>query len=484
MASSFFFYDVETSGFSPRLNRIMQFAGQRTDMNLKPIAKPVNKLIKLTADNLPDPEAVLVTGITPQQTIADGLSEADFLKFFYQDVAKPGTIFVGFNSIRFDDEFIRFLHYRNFYDAYEWQWKDGNSRWDLLDVVRMTRALRPDGIEWPFAADSKPTNRLEFLTKVNKLGHTHAHDALSDVQATIAVGRLIHEKQPELFDYLLKTRSKSVVKDLVLDGSPFVYTTSHYSSQFFHTSVAVLLAKHAQQDAALVYDLRYDPTPFLTMSVDELAVAWQFSRDPDHLRLPIKTLKYNRCPAVAPLGVIKDEKTQARLQLTLQAISQHLEILKKHRQAFATKVAEVVSHLDEKREQAQTALVDNQLTVDERLYDSFIDQADRVTMQAVRAVTPEELSQLASNFRDQRLKNLLPLYKARNYRQALSSSEQAAWEEFLSQKLMSGGSDSRLAKYFARLQELTSSKPTPKQQYLLEELKLYGESIVPADAIG
>src|SRR3989344_8461513 len=149
MSSSLFFYDLETSGFSPREQRIMQFAGQRTDMQLKPIGKPHNYLIRMTEDVLPDPDAVLLTGITPQMTIADGLTESDFLKIFSKDISVPETIFTGFNSIRFDDEFMRFLHYRNFYDAYEWHWADNRSRWDLLDVVRMTRALRPEGIKWP-----------------------------------------------------------------------------------------------------------------------------------------------------------------------------------------------------------------------------------------------------------------------------------------------------------------------------------------------
>ena len=193
MAQSFFFYDLETTGFDPKSSRIMQFAGQRTDMELQPIGEPVNVMIRLTPDVLPSPDAILVTGITPQQTLVDGLTEAEFLKLFVTEVATPGTIFTGFNSIRFDDEFVRYLHWRNFYDPYEWHWANNCSRWDVLDVVRMTRALRPDGIEWPFAPDGKPANRLEYLTKVNNLDHYKAHDALSDVHATIAVARLIRD---------------------------------------------------------------------------------------------------------------------------------------------------------------------------------------------------------------------------------------------------------------------------------------------------
>ncbi len=480
MAASFFFYDLETSGFNPRAARVMQFAGQRTDIALKPVGQPVNVLIKLTPDVLPSPDAVLVTGITPQQTLADGLTEAEFLKLFYDEVARPDTIFVGFNSIRFDDEFMRFLHYRNFYDAYEWQWKDGCSRWDLLDVVRMTRALRPEGIKWPFAPDGKPANRLEFLTKVNKLSHDSAHDALSDVKATIAVAKLVRDKQPDLFEFLLGLRDKKKVAALVLKGAPFIYTSGRYSSEYLHTTAAVLLSKHPQQDAALVYDLRADPSDFVKMTIDEIVEAWKFTKDPDAVRLPVKTLKYNRCPAVAPLGVIKDKTAQERLQLPLETVTKHLKILKQHQAEFADKVLQAVARLDEERERAQTALVDDKLTVDERLYDGFISDADKITMRAVRAAAPAELSGLADNFRDTRLPNLLPLYKARNYPKALDQSEMAAWDEFCQQKLLSGDADSRLAKYFARLQELSKEKLTGGQQYLLEELRLYGESIVPS----
>src|ERR1017187_2824072 len=189
---SFFFYDLETSGFNPRSARIMQFAGQRTDMELRPVGDPVNIFIKLTPDVLPDPEAILVTGITPQITLAEGVTEAEFLTTFYNTVVADDTIFLGFNSIRFDDEFMRFMHYRNFYDAYKWQWQNGCSRWDLLDVVRMTRALRPQGINWPFDSSGRPANRLGLLAEVNKLNHTNAHDALGDVNATIALAQLIY----------------------------------------------------------------------------------------------------------------------------------------------------------------------------------------------------------------------------------------------------------------------------------------------------
>jgi exodeoxyribonuclease-1 len=481
MAASFFFYDLETTGFNARSGRIMQFAGQRTDMGLKPVGKPLNCLIKLTPDVLPSPDAILVTGITPQQTLSEGMTEAEFLRIFHEEAVRPDTIFAGFNTVRFDDEFMRFLNYRNFYDPYEWQWKDGCSRWDLLDMVRMMRALRPDGIEWPFSPDGKPANRLELLAAVNKLGHDKAHDALSDVEATIALARLAREKQPELFDYLLGIRDKKKAEALIARGEPFVYTTGRYSGQYLHTSAAVFLAKHPQPGQALVYNLRYDPTPFTEMGVDELVERWQFTRDPEApARLPVKTVKYNRCPAVAPLGVMKDDASQERIGLTLETVAKHLAILRKHQQPFTGKILQAIARLDARREAEQTSLVDNQLTVDARLYEKFIDGADKALLPKARAAKPGQLGEL--KFRDERLQNLLPLYKARNYPASLDSDERAEWDVFCRRQLFEGGESSRLAKYFKRLSELSAGKLTGEQQYILEELQLYGQSIMPSDA--
>lgn len=484
MADSFFFYDLETSGFSPSAARVMQFAGQRTDTNLKPVGEPVNVLIKLASDILPDPDAVLLTGITPQSTLQEGLTEAEFLKYFYDEVMQPNTTFLGYNTVRFDDEFMRYLHYRNFYDPYEWQWTNGCSRWDVLDMVRMTRALRPDGIEWPVTDEGKPTNRLELLTKANGLNHDHAHDALSDVTATIAIATLIRDKQPELFNYLLQCRGKKQVAEIVGKGQPFIYTSGKYPSSGLHTTAAIMLVAHPQKDTALVYDLRHDPTPFVAMSAEQLADAWRYkpNRAEDDLRLPVKTLKYNRCPALAPLGVIKDVATQERLGLTIDTITSNLALLKANHQALAKKVLGALEILDNERERAQPrASEPTDTTVDGMLYNSFIDNGDKQVMSTLRAARPEEVTDIAGRFRDARLQQMAPLYKARNYPASLSADERQVWEQHVSRLLFEGGTTSRLSQYFARLQELAATPLTSEKEYLLEELQLYGESIMPSD---
>lgn len=479
MTQTLYFYDLETSGFNPREARIMQFAGQRTDMNMKPIGEPDNIHIKMTEDILPEPDAILVTGITPQQTFVDGISEVEFLKIFTSQIAVPGTIFVGYNSVRFDDEFMRFLHYRNFYDPYEWQWQDHKSRWDLLDVVRMTRALRPEGIEWPFGTNGKPSNRLELLTAVNKINHQNAHDALADVEAVIAVARLIKNKQPKLFDYLLNMRDKKLAASLVLKDEPFVYTSGKYSTEYEKTTVVGLLAEHpSQQGGALVFDLRFDPSAFIDLNPAELAEAMKRRSDEEGPRFPLKTLKYNRCPAIAPTNVLTEDCLH-RLDLSPAVYKKNHATLLQLRDTLEVSVKRALELLDKKQ---QARFMEDEIEVDGRLYDGFFSDSDRTKMSLVRATEPSELFELDVTFNDGRLQALFPLYIARNFPGQITDEQRNHWEQYRSRRLLGGGSNSRVARFLSRLGQLSAdTSVTPKQRYLLEELQLYIESIIPED---
>jgi exodeoxyribonuclease-1 len=478
MANTFYFYDLETTGFNARDARIMQFAGQRTDMDLNPIGEPHDILVKITSDILPDPGAILVTGITPQKTLQDGMSEADFLKIFHSEISIPNTIFVGFNSVRFDDEFIRFTNYRNFYDPYEWQWQDGRSRWDIMDLARVTRALRPEGITWPFASDGRPANKLELIASVNKLEHAHAHDALSDVIATIEVAKLIKQKQPKLFDFMLKMRDKKEVQKLAGSGEPFVYCSGRYPSEFEKTTVVMTAALHPTQSGSVfVYDLRENPEPFLKMTPTELAdliKKWKFEEG--ELRLPVKQLQFNKCPAIAPIQVLEVAGTKERLGIDDTQIQKHLSLLRSSKD-FGDKIQEAV-RMNEKQKQA-ALLVDVQ-DVDAQLYDGFFADSDKSKMRTVRSADENALADLHLDFADERLTKLLLLYKARQFPKSLSEQDQQAWEEYRSRRLFDGDQKSRFALYLAKITELAANPSmTNEQKYLLEELSLYAQSLAP-----
>ncbi|MBR2994866.1 exodeoxyribonuclease I [Candidatus Saccharibacteria bacterium] len=437
---TFFFYDLETSGLKPREDRIMQFAGQRTDMDLQPIGEPVNVLVKMTNDALPSPSAINVTGITPQQTLMDGISEAEFCKFITEEIFTSETIAVGYNTVRFDDEFMRACLWRNFYDPYEWEWKDERSRWDILDVVRLTRALRPEGIEWPFREDGAPTNRLELITKLNGVSHEHAHDALSDVFATIAVAKLIKDKQPELFKYLFEMRGKNDVKKLVnLDNKqPFVYASGRYANEFNKTTVVLPIAP-GRNGNVLVYDLRYN-----------------LEENPEVHYPMVKELCYNKCPAVAPLSVLSKMDGWKKIGLTEETVEKNMKILLAHPE-FAEQMR---SEYENRPEYPPASEPEG------AIYDGFLNDMDRRKVSEVRKAGANQLSDLHPEFDDERLPELLLHYKGRNYPNALSESETEKYEEYRKNRL-----EKQVPKFMAEIE-------TVKDDFVKQELLLYLQSLV------
>jgi len=471
MSKTFFFYDLETSGLNPREARVMQFAGIRTDMDLNQVGEPVNVLVKLNDDTLPSPEASMVTGITPQQTIADGYTEAEFSKMLMTDIFTPDTIVVGFNNIRFDDEFIRHLFWRNFYDPYEWTWKDGRSRWDLLDVVRMTRALRAEGIEWPVDEKGVATNRLELIASINKIDHFKAHDALSDVEALISVTKLIREKQPQLYEYLLKMRDKNEVKKLVnLDyKQPFVYVSGRLDNEFNKATVAFPLTA-GKNGNVIIYDLRYDPTPFVGMNSKELSdkfyASWDDRQAEGFIKLPVKEFQYNHVPAVAPMGVLAASDGWKKIALDEETITNHKNIL-----MSAPGFAENIRSILENREEFKKSP-----NVETQLYDGFVPDIDKMRIEKVRISDSTGLADFHPNFTDERLDPLLLHYKARNFPKSLAEEEVLLWEKWRSDKITA-----ELPSFYKSLQKISEITTDENKIFVLQELKLWAESIMPSD---
>lgn len=437
---SFFFYDLETSGLKPREDRIMQFAGQRTDLELNPVGEPVNILVKMTDDALPSPSAIAVTKITPQQTLMDGINEAEFCRYVTEEIFTPETCAVGYNTVRFDDEFMRAIFWRNFYDPYEFEWKDGRSRWDILDVVRLTRALRPEGIEWPFREDGVPTNRLELITKLNGVSHEHAHDALSDVYATIAVAKLIRDKQPKLLEYLYKMRDKREVQKMVnlAEPKPFVYASGRYANEFNKTTVVFPLTT-SRNGNILVYDLRHN--------LSELD-------DESHYPV-VKEFCYNKCPAVAPTSVLEANDGWEKIGLTKEVVEQNMKTLLEH-----PEFAEQMRSEYEKRPEFPPAL-----EPEGAIYDGFLNDVDRVKVAAVRNAEPSKLADFHPDFVDERLPELLLHYKGRNFPEALSESEAEAYEKYRTERL------NRLApKFMEEIEKVADD-------FVKQELLLYMQSL-------
>ena len=473
MKLSFYFYDLETSSGSPRDGRIMQFAGRRTDEHLQPIGDPDNILIKLADDVIPDPFAILVHGITPQETLQSGITEKEFCKYFTENVALSNTIFVGYNNIRFDDEFMRRILYRTFYDPYEWHWKDGRGRWDLMDPMRMMRALRPEGIKWP-VLDGKPTVKLELLAKENKLTQERAHDALSDVTALVELAQKFKQAQPRLFSYLLSMSNKKKVANIVDAKEPFLYTSGKYPSEYDKTTAVVKLLSHPRGDAGVVYNLREDPSEWFDKSVDELVKHWSVRYGDDLKALPVKTIRYNRCPAVAPMGVL-DTEAQERIDLDPKLVEKHETALKENIE-FKDRMQKALDIM-EQEQQTRLPLDDS---VDNQIYDGFWSQSDQRELQLVRNTKPSELSGLSTKLHNKRMRELLPLYIARNFPKVLTAEQRQSWDIYRAKQFTKGGKQNTVAKTYENIQEIRKNRTLNKNDdYLLTELQLYVESILP-----
>ncbi|MEX5538070.1 exodeoxyribonuclease I [Pseudomonas syringae] len=470
MTSSIFWYDYETTGINPRNDRALQMAGIRTDTDLNEIAAPVNLHCQLSDDILPHPAACMITGITPATLAEKGLCEADFMTRVHAELSAPGTCGAGYNTLRFDDEVTRYSFYRNFFDPYAREWQGGNSRWDLIDVVRAAYALRPDGIVWP-EQDGRVTLKLERLTAANGIDHGQAHDALSDVRATIALARLIREKQPKLYDYLFALRSKQKVQEQVRLMQPLVHISGRFSAARNYLGVVLPLAWHPHnRNALIVCDLHLDHSPLLHEDAEILKRRLYTRHDAlgdGELPVPLKLLHINRCPAIAPLGVLRSEDQQ-RLQLDMAGYQARATQLSEHREVWHDKLAAVYGKDDFAASEDP----------EQQLYDGFMGDRDRRLCEQVRQAEPEQLARDAWPFDDARLPELLFRYRARNFPDTLSGEEQTRWRDFCQQRLRSPewGAPNTLHDFTAALIECSLSA-APEQLEVLRQWQDYANEL-------
>ncbi|PKM13563.1 MAG: exodeoxyribonuclease I [Gammaproteobacteria bacterium HGW-Gammaproteobacteria-3] len=422
--STLYWHDYETFGTDPARDRPVQFAGVRTDLDLRTVGEPLNIYCRPALDTLPQPEACLVTGITPQLAEAKGVCEAEFIGIIQEQMAQPNTCVLGYNSLRFDDEVTRNTLYRNLRDPYQREWQNGNSRWDLLDVLRAAWALRPEGIEWPLDNEGVPVFRLELLTEANALEHESAHDALADVYATIAMARLLKTAQPKLYRFLFEHRTKAAAGDLLQlgKGAPVVHISGKYPARKNCLAVVLPICRHpTNSNGIIVYDLSVDPEALLSLSAEDIRqrIFTPSAQLPQGVeRVPLKTVHVNKCPVLAPIKVIRPQDA-ARLQLDLEACCRHIERIMAVPELTA-KITQVFN-ADYSRQETDPDLM---------IYSGgFFNDRDKQLMAKIQCTTPERLAHMSFDFNDARLPEMLFRYRARNYPETLTAEEQIRWRE-------------------------------------------------------
>ncbi len=450
MPNTFLWYDLETFGINPRTSRISQFAAQRTDLDLNLIDEPISLFCQSSDDFLPDPEAALITGITPQYAKQHGICEADFLSLMHDSLSKPGTCALGYNSIRFDDEFIRFGLYRNFYDAYEREYAGGNSRWDLLDVMRMMYALKPDSMHWPLREDGLPSFKLEHLAKANNAFEGNAHEALSDVRSLINMARIVKAGAPELWQHCLDLRDKNVVavKLAVHKNQRILHVSGQFSAAQACAGLVLPLMPHPLiKTRTIVVELRPEALKLIDYNVEQIEqnIFTKFSQMPEgEARIGLKEIHHNRCPIIfttddAKTLALKPDFARLNIDLT-QAKEIHAQ-LNAASEIIMQKLAKVFAKHRE---------FDNS-DPDGALYSGFFDKADKTKFSKARSSKGQ--AELA--FNDARLSELYFRYKARNWPETLNTDERALWQKHKVQRL----SPDTVKEYLAQCETLKNDNP-------------------------
>ena len=465
MANSFYWYDLETSGLSPKWDRIVQFAGCRTDAELNLLDDEYITYVSLPDDVLPNPNATLVTGITPSILESQGIREIDALRVISKSMSEPGTCVVGYNNLRFDDEFIRYSFYRNFLDPYSREWKNGNSRWDLLDLVRATGALRRDGINWPQDEEGLPVYKLEELTKHNQIEHGSAHDALSDVRATIGMAKLIYQNHPKIFEYYFALRDKKQVRQVL---EPYgIKTCLHISGIYprarFGVAPVISLARHpTNNNAVIVADLAEDIDSLVSMTSEEIK-SRLYSNDFED-RLPLREIRINRCPFVVGFDVLTPENID-RLEIDMKIVEDRAKKLRQP--GVGQKIASAFEHPNR---EANT-------DVDAALYEGFLQDEDRSRCLSFhQALERSEYPTL--DFRDKRLTVLLERLKMRSFPEFASDQEKKDWSDWVGQKLLAEGDHLNLKKFQSEIEQLRKESLLPEKKHrLLDELLDYARKL-------
>jgi exodeoxyribonuclease I len=478
---TFYWHDYETFGADPMRDRPAQFAGIRTDAELNVIGDPLVIFCKPADDFLPQPGACLVTGITPQQARAEGMPECEFIEKIHDELSQPGTCGVGYNSIRFDDEVTRQTLYRNFFDPYAREWQNGNSRWDIIDMVRTAYALRPEGIEWPLREDGLPSFRLEDLTAANGISHEGAHDALSDVHATIELARLIRDKQPKLFDYLVNHRDKkSVLSLLDMDGmKPLLHVSGMFGAQRSNISLIVPLATHPKNKNEIIcWDLASDPSILFESPAEEIQGLLYTRNDdlPEGQERPgLKSVHINKCPVLVT-PKMADPETAARLGIDGDLCRKHLELLRQGRGQDSRGFTQKLQSIYAGREFAPVS------DPDLMLYGGgFFSDSDKRTMTRVRSAGPEGLVAESFVFEDERLPEMLLRYRSRNYPETLSAEERAQWDEFRFQRITESESGASICMEDFQVEVealLASDGLTERNRKVLEALLDYADELL------
>lgn len=334
--SFFNWYDTETTGLSAHHDQIIQFSSVRTDANLNYIkGAELNLHVKLRPDVVPGPRAFAVHGISIEELNQKGVTEVEaaaHIRNWFLD--KENSMSSGYNTLPFDDEIVRNTMYRALQNPYEHEYKKGNSRSDIMRAVMLVYALRPHLLDFWVTEEAKTSLKLGDMCRANGIILDNAHDARSDVIATIELARKIKDASPQLWAYFLNLSDKNFVKPMIDQMKPLVLIDRYLSREKGHLTMALPVIYDARiASKMLAVDLREDPTELLSLPVSELKrriFTPAGDLDEGESIKMIRDMTINKQPLIAEQSIFRGhDHIVDRAGLDIDACMRHAEMIGK-----------------------------------------------------------------------------------------------------------------------------------------------------------
>ncbi|MDA8561631.1 exonuclease domain-containing protein [Gammaproteobacteria bacterium] len=285
---TFLFYDIESTGLNKSFDQVLQFAGIRTDKDLNEIERYELK-VKLNPDIIPSPFATITHRISVKNN-QDNISEYEAIKKIHSWINQPNTKSLGYNTLGFDDEFLRFSFFKNLLPPYSHQYANNCGRLDLYPMTAMYYLFKNEILNWP-KIENKISLKLEQLNNANNLAKGQAHDAMVDVEATLKLAREF-KKESKMWDYLIGffNKNEDIARSNLLKNSPALYFNGYLGHDNNFQCPVIFLGQHKYYKNQSIW-LRLDSTKLIETTQETIQNTTQIIRkkpgEPGFL-LPIK----------------------------------------------------------------------------------------------------------------------------------------------------------------------------------------------------
>ncbi len=497
---TFYWFDFETFGLDPKRDRPAQFAGLRTDENLNQLGKPDVLYCQLSEDYLPNPEACLVTGITPMTCMEQGVTEAEFAKKIYDLLSEPMTISIGYNNFKFDDEVVRHMFWRNLLEPYKREWDQGCARMDLYRVVQAVFAFKPDVFIWPRNDKGELVIKLEEMTKANNLVHENPHDAASDAISTMLLAKQIKEKEPRFWDYAVSLTNKKLIKSLLGEFKPLLYASRRFGEeQNFMAAILPLGINPHKPNQCFCWNLAYDPQVLQNLTLFPLCRNPESDRDhPESLCWDIESDKVVSLDWDGIVARIPGAKDKGLPLIDLKLNDQPFLV------KYNRKLCRVPGLTPEQVQERAKTIFDRDFSIMSNVFDKikavgeeiypesdeadletslystgFLDNRDRCQLERLRNMDPDKLAEnyARPQFINEELTDMIARYVARNYPGYLTAEAESAWEQYKIDHLINGRNQARTFNQF--FEEVNKKlEECPQEKDLLKELYEYGQDLL------